>query len=121
MARKTKFNAKKTANKLEKAAYNTGEKLANEVHKDSNYYAPERDGHLKRKVNVFYDSAKRNWVIQWASVYARRLYYGGGFKFQKIKNPNASPFWYSKARTIKLSKWLRFAKKQYGIELERLK
>jgi len=121
MPKKKELDVKKAMEKIEKAKYSSSGKLASEIHKDANFFIPEREGYLKRKVNVFYDSLLKVWRIQWNSVYARRLYYGWIFKFSKVKNPNASAYWYLKARSDKLSKWIEFAKKSFKKDYNNLK
>jgi Minor capsid. len=115
---KIDFKPSKINEKLGVAASSATKMMMNEVHKDSNFFAPDLEGNLKRKVELVRRNG--NWVLIWMSVYARRLYYGITFKFSTHKNPNASSFWFHKAKAKNLSKWMNFLKQSFKREYARL-
>jgi cytochrome c2 len=78
--------------------------LANQVHADSNLYAPRKSGDLRNQSNVSPD----NKQIIWNVPYARRQYYNYGAKFT---TPGTGPKWDSKALAIHGKSWERIVKK----------
>lgn len=79
--------------------------LTEQVMKDSNYYAPMRDGYLvDSSIN---NSEPEKGIIRWVTPYARRLYYNPQFNFSKDVNPNARGLWFEAAKQSKLDEWTR--------------
>lgn len=74
--------------------------LANQVHADSNLYAPEKSTDLKNQSNVSDD----NKQIIWNTPYARRQYYN---QYTNYTKPGSGPKWDQKAKSIHKSDWER--------------
>lgn len=72
--------------------------LADQVHADSNKYAPFRDGDLRTQSQV----AMNNKAVIWNVPYARRQYYNIGADFSE---PGTGPKWFEKAKSIHLEQW----------------
>ena len=72
--------------------------LADQVHADSNRYAPFKRGDLRVQSQVTAD----NKAVIWNVPYARRQYYNIGANFSE---PGTGPKWYEKARSIHLKSW----------------
>lgn len=77
--------------------------LANQVHADSNIYAPKLSTDLVNQSTIATDGKSIIWNVP----YARRQYYGYGFKFS---TPGTGPKWDSKALAIHGADWLRITK-----------
>lgn len=78
--------------------------LANQVHADSNLYAPKRVGDLRRESYVTGD----NKQVIWAVPYARRQYYN---QFTHYTTPGTGPKWDQKALAIHGRQWQNIVKK----------
>ena len=78
--------------------------LANQVHADSNRYAPFLTGDLRNQSTVSSD----NKSIVWNVPYARRQYYNYGARFT---TPGTGPKWDEKAKSIHLRSWERITEK----------
>lgn len=78
--------------------------LANQVHADSNRYAPLLTGDLRNQSAVSSD----NKSIVWNVPYARRQYYNYGAKFT---TPGTGPKWDAKAKAIHIRSWERVVKR----------
>ena len=78
--------------------------LANQVHADSNRYAPFLTGDLRNQSAVSSD----NKSIVWNVPYARRQYYNYGARFT---TPGTGPKWDEKAKAIHIGSWERIVKK----------
>lgn len=78
--------------------------LANQVHADSNRYAPLLTGDLRNQSAVSSD----NKSIIWNVPYARRQYYNYGARFT---TPGTGPKWDEKAKSIHLRSWERITEK----------
>lgn len=94
--------------------------LAQQVLKDSNYYAPMKTGILHKSAIIH--STGENATITWNPLpqdeagkvisntsYAARLYYGDNLNFSKEKNPNARARWFEFAKQNKLKEWEKLA------------
>lgn len=77
--------------------------LVNQVHADSNIYAPMLSGDLRSQSNIAFDGKS----ITWNAPYARRQYYNYGARFT---TPGTGPKWDSKAMAIHLASWIRVTK-----------
>lgn len=77
--------------------------LDNEVIKDCTPYVPMRDGNLYRSA---IGSKIGSGKIVYNTPYARRLYYGLGFRFSKDKHPQACAQWFEKAKAVFLRSWI---------------
>lgn len=77
--------------------------LANQVHADSNVYAPKLSMDLVNQSTIAIDGKSIIWNVP----YARKQYYGYGFKFS---TPGTGPKWDSKALAIHGADWLRITK-----------
>ncbi|MBM4762709.1 minor capsid protein [Bacillus sp. B15-48] len=78
--------------------------FANQVHADSNLYAPRLSSDLRNQSNVTSD----NKQVVWNVPYARRQYYNYGAKFT---TPGTGPKWDSKALAIHGRQWVNITKK----------
>lgn len=85
--------------------------LANQVHADSNRYAPFRTGDLRNQSYVTAD----NKQIVWNVPYAKAQYYGrvgkGRYPVRRYTTPGTGPRWDEKAKAIHLDSWIRVAKR----------
>ena len=77
--------------------------LVNQVHADSNLYAPMLSGDLRNQSTIAIDGKKIIWNVP----YARRQYYNVGARFT---TPGTGPKWDQKALAIHKQSWLRVAK-----------
>ncbi len=78
--------------------------FANQVHADSNIYAPKLSGDLRNQSTVAADGKSIIWHVP----YARRQYWNYGAKFT---TPGTGPKWDRKALAIHKSDWERNIKK----------
>lgn len=78
--------------------------LANQVHADSNLYAPFKSGDLRIQSYVTGD----NQQVIWNVPYARRQYYN---QFSKYTTPGTGPKWDRKALAIHINQWTKITKK----------
>lgn len=77
--------------------------LVNQVHADSNLYAPMLSGDLRNQSTIAIDGKSIIWNVP----YARRQYYNVGARFT---TPGTGPKWDQKAAAIHKRSWLRVAK-----------
>lgn len=77
--------------------------LANQVHADSNIYAPKKVGDLRSQSSVAMDGKSIIWNVP----YARYQYYGMGFKYT---TPGTGPKWDQKAKSIHMASWINVTK-----------
>lgn len=77
--------------------------LANQVHADSNIYAPMLSADLRNQSTIAVDGKSIIWNVP----YARRQYYNYGAKFT---TPGTGPKWDMKAQAIHGDDWLRITK-----------
>lgn len=77
--------------------------LVNQVHADSNLYAPMLSGDLRNQSTIAIDGK----TITWNVPYARRQYYNYGARFT---TPGTGPKWDRKALAIHKRSWIRVAK-----------
>lgn len=79
--------------------------LANQVHQDSNKYAPKKSGDMRIQSYVTPD----NKQIIWNAPYARRQYYApNGWKYT---TPGTGPKWDQKAKAIHGKQWRQIVEK----------
>lgn len=78
--------------------------LVNQVHADSNIYAPMLSGDLRNQSSIALDGKSVIWNVP----YARRQYYNYGAKFT---TPGTGPKWDAKALAIHGANWKRITKK----------
>lgn len=74
--------------------------LANQVHADSNLYAPMKSTDLINQSNVSADNKK----IVYNAPYARRQYYN---QYVNYTTPGTGPKWDQKAKSIHQRDWIR--------------
>lgn len=77
--------------------------FANQVHADSNLYAPRLSGDLRMQSQITND----NKQIVWNAPYARRHYYN---QMTNYSTPGTGPKWDQKAKSIHMKSWERVAK-----------
>lgn len=77
--------------------------LANQMHTDSNNYAPMLSGDLRTQSQVSAD----NKTVVWNAPYARRHYYN---LMANYSTPGTGPKWDEKAKSIHLESWKSVAK-----------
>lgn len=97
---------KKVKSKKEKIRY----AIAEQVRKDSNYYAPEDNGDLIESSTKA--SKLEDGIIIWDTPYARRMYWNPQYDFSKDKNPNAQGKWFEKAKSEHLDEWIDIGKEE---------
>lgn len=79
--------------------------LANQVHADSNLYAPKKTGDMRIQSYVTND----NKQVIWNAPYARRQYYApNGWKYT---TPGTGPKWDQKAKAIHGRQWRNIVEK----------
>jgi len=78
--------------------------LVNQVHADSNMYAPMLSGDLRNQSTISLDGKSIIWHVP----YARRQYYNYGAKFT---TPGTGPKWDSKALALHRDSWIEIVKK----------
>lgn len=78
--------------------------LANQVHADSNLYAPMKSSDLRNQSTIAIDGKSVIWNVP----YARRQYYN---QFSKYTTPGTGPKWDQKALSIHRSQWEQIIKK----------
>lgn len=88
------------------AASQIGQKILDtQVVKDSNIYVPYDTGNLMgssmRATNF------GSGQVAWDTPYAKKLYYGDGMNFSTDKHPQASAFWFEKAKAQNLDNWIK--------------
>ena len=72
--------------------------LANQVHADSNIYAPMLSSDLRNQSNVTAD----NKQIVWNVPYSRNQYYN---QYSNYTTPGTGPKWDQKAKSIHMKSW----------------
>lgn len=90
--------------------------LSQQVLKDSNFYIPKRTGNLER-TGITASNLQKGELV-WDAPYARRVYQAVGITIQKKVNPNASPEWFEKAKSVHLSSWVAFSSAEMGKKLK---
>ncbi len=76
--------------------------LDNEVLKDCDPYVPMDEGDLKH--SGIRGTKIGSGKVIYNEVYAKRMYYGVNYKFQK-KNPKACAQWFEAAKAVKKKSW----------------
>jgi hypothetical protein len=110
-----KFDWIRDPNKRFKSSYHQAQMwLDNEVLKDSDKYVPMKTGMLVRSGIRATELGSGNIVYD--TPYARRMYYGVDFEFNKARHPLAQAFWFEAAKAVNNDKWIRGAKKIAGGE-----
>lgn len=89
----------KTDKMVDKAQY----ALANQIHADSNIYAPMKVGDLRSQSSVALDGKSIIWNVP----YARYQYYN---QYSNYTTPGTGPKWDQKAKSIHMASWARVAK-----------
>lgn len=78
--------------------------LVNQVHMDSNIYAPMKTGDLRNQSTVSLDGKQIIWNVP----YARPQYYN---QYSKYTTPGTGPKWDQKAKSIHGDSWVRVAER----------
>lgn len=84
---------------------------SDQVLKDSNKYAPLRDGFLI--ASGFTHSNLTTGMLKWQTPYARRLYYNPQYNFSTDKNPLAGGLWFERAKKQHKGDWEGLVKRGY--------
>ncbi|MFJ3386840.1 minor capsid protein [Lysinibacillus sp. NPDC086135] len=77
--------------------------LVNQVHADSNIYAPKLSSDLRNQSTIAVDGKS----IIWHGPYARKQYFNYGAKFT---TPGTGPKWDVKAQAIHGASWVKITK-----------
>lgn len=117
-----KINTAEIAAKISRAAKESLAPVSAQVLKDSNNYAPRREGNLigDSVVNAFSEKISEiKWTVPYASyVYKGISKKGRPLKYYKLRNPNAGKEWCKRAKAIHLKEWHKRAediiKNRYG-------
>lgn len=107
------FNKPKVREKITGATGATIPVLAEQILKDSNYYARQDTGAMIASSLTHSDLKEGN--IVWATVYAKKVYYTG--TPSRNVNPNATLMWYETAKSAHLAEWNKLAQKIFGEHL----
>ena len=102
------FGKKRLEGNFEKAQ----QWLDNEVIKDTDKYVPMKQGILKS--SVIRSTVIGSGEVIYSTPYARRLYYGVSFNFDKRKHPQAQAYWFEASKAVNKNKWIRVVKKIGG-------
>lgn len=86
--------------------------LDNEVIKDSDPFVPFRTGALALSAKLGTDIGSGEVVYN--APYARRMYYGLNYNFDRSGHPQAQAQWFEAAKAVDESKWINGAKKLAG-------
>lgn len=78
---------------------------------NANFYCPQDTGNLQN--SVILGSKIGSGKLEWKAEYAKKLYYGEGYKFSKDKNPNASAKWFERAKAQYKKEWETVAKEAF--------
>lgn len=115
---KVDFDENKVANSFTGSYTRARKWLKNEVAKDTNYFIPKQSGKLERSViPSIGDNEDR---LKWDKIYASYQYYGKRADGTHVilhhssTNPNASTFYFEKAKAGNKEKWIRVARKLAG-------
>ena len=84
--------------------------LATQVITNSNDFVPFDVGNLRKSGDIVEGSDDKQ--ITWATVYARRLYYGKDFKFNLGNNRKATYKWVEAAKRRYLKAWEQLCMKK---------
>jgi len=74
-----------------------------QVLKDSNYFAPMDTGNLMS--SGITGSTIGSGELEWNAPYAKKMYHGIGFDFDKSANPNARAKWFEEAKAQFIGNW----------------
>lgn len=128
---KVNFNKAEITAKITGACAAAVEQTAYEILADSNKYAPVRNAVLignrvdnadeKPRVDNYPNEGRA--VVSWNVPYAGKMYHGKtksgkAIRYSKHPNPNAQSKWFEKAKSMKLSDWLRFFENALKEEME---
>ncbi len=83
--------------------------LDNEVLKDSDPYVPKVEGALVG--SGIRGTAIGSGKVIYNEPYAKKMYYGLTFNFNKEQHPLASAQWFEKAKAVKKEEWIDGAEK----------
>ena len=100
---KIDFPADAFEQRMRQRTYVAQQWLDEEVARESNIFAPMDTGALR--MSVFSHSRFGTGILNWVTPYARRLYYGVGFKFATDRNPKATHHWFEAAKAKYLRHW----------------
>lgn len=103
------FDERKVKREAEKGINRAQVALDIQIAKDSNFYCPVRDGHLRSSVMR---SDFGSGILTWDAVYARSQYYGKPNK-SKDTNPNARMAWFEEAKATKKKEWEKLANAKF--------
>lgn len=118
-----KINTAEIAAKISRAAKESLAPVSAQVLKDSNNYAPKRQGTLIENsvTNTFSDKniSEIRWTVPYASyVYKGLSKKGRPLRYSKYPNQNAGKEWCKRAKAIHLKEWHKMAediiKNRYG-------
>lgn len=98
--------------RLQKAEFKAQMWLDNEVIKDTEKYVPFKTGILAKSAVTGSNMGKG--LIIYNTPYARNLYYGSTYNFNKNKHPQAQSGWFEVSKSVNLTKWLNGVKKIGG-------
>lgn len=87
--------------KLDKAVTLAQTWLDNEVIADSSPYMPFMTGDLSKSARIV-----EAGTIEYNSPYARKMYYGEHFNFNKTHNQLAGAYWFERAKGVNNKKWI---------------
>ncbi|TQI66264.1 minor capsid protein [Clostridium sp. KNHs216] len=86
--------------------------LDNEVIKDCDPFVPFRTGELDLSAKLGTDIGSGE--VDYIAPYARKMYYGLSFDFDRSSHPQAQAQWFEAAKAVHKQTWINGAKKLAG-------
>ena len=105
-----KLNTIEIEAQLEKQKQKAQKLLDHMVLRDSDKYAPDKSGTLRKKG---FDTVLGSGLVIWNVPYAKEVYHAGGTPRQ-LKNPNARRKWFEVAKSRFRDKWVRLVNDGFG-------
>lgn len=96
---------------------NAIELITEEFIKDANYYAPQDTNMLR--LSALTASRPKEGLAIWDVAYAKKLFYGDSFNFNKSANQHAQSRWADKAAKANKEKYIRLHKKVMKEQLKK--
>ena len=97
------YNVSMTVARLEGQVDKAQKWLDNEVLKDCQPYVPMRTGNLMN--SGIHGTTLGKGEVVYNAPYAKKMYYGDGMNFSKLKHPQACAHWFEKAKAVHKGDW----------------
>lgn len=99
---------KPTIAKINQATKKGQYALVNQVHADSNLYAPKKVSDLRNQSTIALDGKQIIWHVP----YAKPQYYN---HYKNYTTPNTGPKWDQKAKSIHMREWQRVVRRAMNL------